>query len=124
MDICLMCSKKAESWNLITNNIALKDGDYPGTKNVSRMRNAIVAQRDFLQKGGQPQQSRSTPIQQQPPREFQPPQHHEPIRQSSYHQEPQDDSHLFEQNEQYQQQNQYESIEPEQNIQADDDSLI
>ncbi len=40
--------KKADSWEFITHNIALKDGDYPGTKNVSRMRNAIIAQHNFL----------------------------------------------------------------------------
>lgn len=30
------------------NNISLKDGDYPGTKNVSRMKTAIVNQYNFL----------------------------------------------------------------------------
>ena len=38
----------AESWGLVANNIALKDGDYPGDKNVSRMRGVILNQHTFL----------------------------------------------------------------------------
>ncbi len=30
------------------NNIPLKDGDYPGTKNVTRMKSAIVDHYNFL----------------------------------------------------------------------------
>lgn len=29
---------------MVSANIALKDGDYPGTKNVTRMKNAILNQ--------------------------------------------------------------------------------
>ena len=36
---------------MVKNNIAMKDGDYPGTKNVSRFREAISNQIDFLTKG-------------------------------------------------------------------------
>ena len=43
--------KQAESWGLVANNIALKDGDYPGTKNVSRMKEAILNQYNFLKEG-------------------------------------------------------------------------
>ena len=39
-----------ESWGLIVNNIALKEGDYPGTKNVAKMRQAILNQHNFLKK--------------------------------------------------------------------------
>lgn len=45
------CFKKKESWTMVKNNIAMKDGDYPGTKNVSRFREAISNQIDFLTKG-------------------------------------------------------------------------
>ena len=38
----------AESWGLVSNNIALKDGDYPGDRNVSRMRGVILNQHKFL----------------------------------------------------------------------------
>ncbi len=44
----LRLADKSESWSLVANNIALKDGDYPGTKNVSRMRSAIIEQHSFL----------------------------------------------------------------------------
>jgi hypothetical protein len=33
---------KGVSWGLVTNSIALKNGDFPGTKDISRMRDAIV----------------------------------------------------------------------------------
>ena len=38
----------AESWALIIANIALKEGDYPGTANVARMKAAIVNQANHL----------------------------------------------------------------------------
>ena len=38
----------AESWGVIVNNIALKEGDYPGTKSVVRMKNVILNQYNFL----------------------------------------------------------------------------
>ena len=37
---------------MVVNNIALKDSDYPGAKNISRMRNAIVNHAKFLGNGG------------------------------------------------------------------------
>ena len=40
--------KKGESWGLVVNNIALKDGDYPGENNVARMRGAMLNQHTFL----------------------------------------------------------------------------
>lgn len=33
---------KGGPWSLVANNIALKNGDFPGTKDISRMRDAIV----------------------------------------------------------------------------------
>ena len=39
---------KGEARGLIVNNIALKDGDCLGSKNISRMRTAIVSQHEFL----------------------------------------------------------------------------
>ena len=33
---------KGGSWGSITQNIALKNGDFPGNKDISRMRDAIV----------------------------------------------------------------------------------
>ena len=39
---------EGESWGVVVNNIALKDGEYPGTKNISRMRTAIVEQHKFI----------------------------------------------------------------------------
>ena len=33
---------------MVKNNIALKDGDYPGQKNVSRFREAILNHTEFL----------------------------------------------------------------------------
>lgn len=30
------------SWGLVVNSIALKNGDFPGTRDISRMRDAIV----------------------------------------------------------------------------------
>ena len=42
----------AESWGLVANNIALKDGDYPGERNVSRMRGVITGQHTFLKEKG------------------------------------------------------------------------
>ena len=33
---------QGNSWNLVVSNIALKNGDFPGTKDISRMRDAIV----------------------------------------------------------------------------------
>ena len=44
------CVKKIDSWKMVKNNIALKDGDYPGSKNVSRFRVAITNHIDHLQK--------------------------------------------------------------------------
>ena len=38
----------AESWGVVSNNIALKDGDYPGERNVARMRGVILGQHTFL----------------------------------------------------------------------------
>ena len=43
-----------ESWALIMNNIALKEGDYPGSKNVARMRQAIVNQYNHCKKAKGP----------------------------------------------------------------------
>ncbi len=34
---------------MIKNNIALKEGDYPGKKKITRMRNCIMNQVNFLQ---------------------------------------------------------------------------
>ncbi len=48
MDIEARLDNKGESWGLVANNIALKDGDYPGTRNVSRMRGVIMNQHNFL----------------------------------------------------------------------------
>lgn len=39
---------QTRTWETIIKNIALKDGDYPGTKNITRMRNAIVTQSEFV----------------------------------------------------------------------------
>ena len=35
---------------MIVNNIPLKDGDYPGTKNVTRMKTAILNQAEFTRR--------------------------------------------------------------------------
>ena len=48
MDIEIRSFKKDESWGLIANNIAMKDGDYPGDRNVTRMRTCITSQHEFL----------------------------------------------------------------------------
>ena len=39
---------KGASWSLVMSNIALKDGNYPGERNVARMRSAILNQHEFL----------------------------------------------------------------------------
>lgn len=36
---------------MVKNNIALKDGDYPGEKDVSRFRSSILNHVEFLEKG-------------------------------------------------------------------------
>ena len=41
---------KAQSWAMVVNNIPMKDGDYPGTKNVTRMKAAIMNQAEFTRK--------------------------------------------------------------------------
>jgi len=109
---------------MIANNIALKDGDYPGIKNVSRMRNAIIAQRDFLQKGGQPQPSRNSPLRHQPPTRYNPPPQYEQFKLPSYHEDSQKISQHFESTHEHIQLDQYEAVEAEKNILADEDSLI
>lgn len=35
-------NSQGNSWQTVVNNIALKNGDFPGTKDISRMRDAIV----------------------------------------------------------------------------------
>ena len=109
---------------MIANNIALKDGDYPGIKNVSRMRNAIIAQRDFLQKGGQPQPSRNSPVYHQPLSHYNPPPQYEQVKLHSYHEESQKTSQHFESTHEHIQLDQYEVVEAEQKILDDEDSLI
>ena len=41
---------------MVKNNIALKDGDYPGNVEVTRFREAILNQVDFLEGGEQNEQ--------------------------------------------------------------------
>ena len=41
---------QAQSWSKVLNNIPLKDGDYPGTKNVTRMKTAIQNQAEFARR--------------------------------------------------------------------------
>merc|ERR1712183_128542 len=38
------------SWSMVCNNIALKEGEYPGSKDVKAMRTAIVNKRNDMQK--------------------------------------------------------------------------
>ena len=37
---------KKNAWEIVTDNITLKESEYKGTKDVSRMRNVIVARKN------------------------------------------------------------------------------